>query len=269
LALFLIVNIKKNCKFEKKIVMGPKLAKNVLILTTAIGLSSCDVLLDTMQTLPNNPTAGQSSLALTNEDIISGLKEALTIGIQNSVKSSSVTDGFLKNDLIRLPFPQDALHVRAKVIELGFQGQVDQFETTLNRAAEEATKEALPIFVNAIKNMSIQDGLSILNGGEGAATKFLRDNTSSQLVSAFTPKVQQAISTVKLTDYWNPIANKYNTFATFANKPAVTADLNSYVTQRAITGLFTLVEQEENKIRKDPTARVTDILVRVFGSLKN
>lgn len=249
--------------------MSPKIAKNIMILTTAIGLSSCDVLLDTMQTLPNNTLGGQSSLALTNENIISGLKDALTIGIQNSVKSSSITDGFLKNDLIRLPFPQDALHVRAKVIEMGFQGQVDKFETTLNRAAEEATKEALPIFVNAIKNMSIQDGLSILNGGDGAATKFLRDNTTSQLVSAFAPKVEQAISTVKLTDYWNPIANNYNRFATFSNKPPVTADLNSYVTERAITGLFTLVEQEENKIRKDPAARITDILVRVFGSIKN
>lgn len=247
--------------------MSPKLAKNVLIFTTAIGLSSCDVLLETLQTLPNNPAAGQT-LALSNEDIISGLKEALTIGIQNSVKSTSITDGFLKNDLIRLPFPQDAIAVREKVIEMGLQSQVDKFETTLNRAAEEATKEALPIFVNAIKNMSIQDGFSILNGGDGAATKFLKDNTTSQLVTAFSPKVQQAISTVKLTDYWDPIASKYNLFASLANKPKVNTDLNAYVTERAISGLFTLVEQEENKIRKDPAARVTDILVKVFGSLK-
>src|SRR5690606_5991604 len=136
----------------------------------------------------------------------------------------------------------------------------EKFETTLNRAAEEASKEALPIFKNAIMNMSIQDGFSILNNGNGAATKFLKDNTNSALMAAFAPKVEEAISKVKLTDYWNPIITKYNSAMTFTGGEKLNPDLDKYVTELAIQGLFTMVEKEENKIRQDPAARVTDIL---------
>ena len=120
---------------------------------------------------------------------------------------TSVTDGFLNNSSIRLPFPDEAIKVKQKALDWGLDGQVDKFETTLNRAAEEATKEALPIFKDAIIGMSIQDGFSILKGGEGAATKFLSDNTNAALISAFTPKVEAAISKVKLTELWEPIMN--------------------------------------------------------------
>ena len=115
--------------------------------------------------------------------------------------------------------------------------------------------------------MSIQDGFKILNGGEGAATKFLKDNTTSKLVAAFSPKVAESISRVKLTDYWNPIINKYNSVMTITGGEKMNPDLNAYVTERAIAGLFKLVEDEENKIRKDPAARVSDILQKVFGSI--
>ena len=148
-------------------------------------------------------------------------------------------------------------------------GQVEKFETTLNRAAEEATKEALPIFMDAIKNMSVQDGFAILNGGNGAATKFLRDQTTAKLVTAFAPKVKEATSKVKLTEYWNPIINKYNTAMSISGGQKLNPDLDAYVTELAIKGLFQMVEKEENKIRKDPMARVTDILAKVFGSLTN
>jgi hypothetical protein len=124
------------------------------------------------------------------------------------------------------------------------------------------------IFVNAITNMSVSDGFAILNGGNGAATKFLKDNTTAQLVAAFSPKVDAAIATVKLTDYWNPLASKYNTAMTLTGGQKVTTDLSAFVTERAISGLFTMVEQEENKIRLDPMARVTDLLKKVFGSVK-
>lgn len=206
--------------------------------------------------------------ALTNGEVISGLKEALTVGIQNSVNLTSVTDGFLKNDLIRLPFPPDALKVREKALEWGFQSQVEKFETTLNRAAEEATKEALPIFKDAILNMSISDGFAILNGGPGSATNYLRDNTTSKLTTAFRPKVDAAISKVKLTEYWSPIINKYNNAMSVTGGQKVNPDLSAYVTERAILGLFLMVEGEENKIRKDPAARVSELLQRVFGSVK-
>ena len=117
--------------------------------------------------------------------------------------------------------------------------------------------------------MSISDGFNILNGGDGAATKFLKDNTSAALKTAFRPKVDAAISKVKLTDYWNPIITKYNSAMNFTGGEKLNPDLNEYVLDRAISGLFLMVEKEENKIRKDPLARVTDLLQKVFGSITN
>lgn len=205
---------------------------------------------------------------LTNSEVISGLKEALTVGIQNAVSLSSVTDGFLKNANIRLPFPPDAIKVRQKAMDWGLSSQVDKFETTINRAAEEATKEALPIFKDAILSMSISDGFTILNGGNGAATNFLKNNTTSKLIVAFRPKVDAAIKKVKLTDYWNPLITKYNGAMSLSGGQKINPDLGAFVTTRAIEGLFKLVETEENKIRLDPAARVTSILAKVFGSIK-
>lgn len=229
-------------------------------------LTACSVLEGGMP-LPSTG-GGTTAPALTNSEVISGLKEALTVGIQNSVNLTSVTDGFLKNTNIRLPFPPDAEKVRTKALEWGLDGQVEKFETTLNRAAEEATKEALPIFKDAILGMSVSDGFSILNGGNGAATRFLKDNTSAKLIEAFSPKVANAIATVKLTEYWNPIITKYNSAMTLTGGEKINPDLNKYVTERAVTGLFYMVEQEENKIRLDPVARVSDLLQKVFGSIK-
>jgi hypothetical protein len=221
-----------------------------------------EVLVDGTETTDTKPS-------LTNGEVIQGLKEALNVGIKNSVDLTSVTDGFLGNADIRLPFPEDALRVKEKALEWGLDGQVEKFETTLNRAAEEATKEALPIFKDAILGMSISDGFTILNGGDGAATSFLKEKTTAELVAAFAPKVEAAIAKVKLTEYWEPIASKYNTFANLplTNAEPVNTNLNEYVTERAISGLFHMVEIEENKIRNDPLARVTDILQKVFGSL--
>lgn len=231
-----------------------------------IGLQACETVKEAADALN---TGTNTTPALTNSEVISGLKEALTVGIQNSVNLTSVTDGFLKNEAIRLPFPPDALKVKEKAMDWGLGSQVEKFETTLNRAAEEATKEALPIFKEAILNMSISDGFSILNGGNGAATRYLKDNTTSKLVTAFSPKVKDAISKVKLTEYWNPIITKYNSAMSLTGGEKINPDLNQYVTERAIAGLFQMVEKEENKIRLDPAARVTDLLSKVFGSVKN
>lgn len=233
-------------------------------IVTLLTVSACDVLEEAASIVTDGSSTTSS---LTNAEVIAGLKEALTVGITNSVNLTSVTDGFLGNNAIRLPFPPDAIKVKEKALEWGLTGQVEKFETTLNRAAEEASKEALPIFKNAIMNMSIQDGFSILNNGNGAATKFLKDNTNSALMAAFAPKVEEAISKVKLTDYWNPIITKYNSAMTFTGGEKLNPDLDKYVTELAIQGLFTMVEKEENKIRQDPAARVTDILQKVFGSV--
>lgn len=238
-------------------------------LFSAITLTpSCDVLEEVAGDIISTDT-GSTTPQLSNGEVISGLKEALTVGITNAVDVTSIVDGFLGNPEIRLPFPEDAIKVKQKALDWGLDGQVEKFETTLNRAAEEASKEALPIFKNAILNMSISDGFAILNGGEGAATNFLKDKTTSELVTAFSPKVEAAIAKVKLTDYWNPIITKYNSAMTFTGGEKLNPDLNAYVTEKAIAGLFQMVEKEENKIRKDPAARVTALLQKVFGSLGN
>jgi len=232
-----------------------------------ISLFSCSIIQEASTTILNPTNNSPSKIDLTNEEVISGLKEALNFGIKNAVDLSSVTDGFLKNDMIRLPFPPDAIKVREKALNLGLSKQVATFEETLNRAAEEATKKAVPIFVDAIKNMSVSDGFSILKGGDGAAAKFLKSQTSNQLVIAFAPVVKEATTKVQLTAYWNPLITKYNTAMTFSGGQKLDPDLDAYITQKAIDGLFYLVEIEENKIRKDPVARVSEILVKVFGSL--
>jgi len=211
---------------------------------------------------------------LSKEEIIQGLKDALNISIENSVKQSSALDGFWKNSLIKLPFPEDAKKVKDAAIKLKMKSQVDRFEMTLNRAAEEATKKALPIFLNAIKNMQISDGLAILNGGNGSATRFLQNNTTKELQTAFRPEVDKAIQTVELTKYWDPLATNYNKVNVFTGGKSINPDLNAYVTERAISGLFKLVEIEENKIRKDPATAVknvttiaTSTVTKVFGSI--
>lgn len=247
--------------------------KITYILASAIIFSSCDVLNEAAQQAENivnsNNNNTETQNPLTNAEVISGLREALNIGIENSVKSTSVVDGFMNNSEIRLPFPPDAEKVKEKALDFGLDNQVDKFETTLNRAAEEASKEALPIFINAIKNMTVQDGFAILNGGNGAATEYLKNQTRAQLKEAFMPKVKDAISKVKLTDYWNPIISKYNTYAKLRGLDEVNPDLDEFVTEKAIDGLFHMVKKEEDKIRLDPMARVTDLLNRVFGSLNN
>jgi hypothetical protein len=232
-----------------------------------VSLISCEVINTALQTVDGSNNS--SKPGLTNDEVISGLKEALNVGIKNSVSLTSITDGFLKNDAIRIVFPQDAIKIKEKAIEFGMSGQVEKFETTLNRAAEEATKEALPIFKDAILSMSVQDGFSILKGGDGAATKFLKEQTTAKLVSAFSPKVKEATSKVKLTDSWTPIITRYNQAMTLTGGQKLNPDLDAYITQKAIDGLFFMVEKEENKIRKDPTARVTDLLMKVFGSITN
>ncbi len=222
----------------------------------------------------NSYTKSISLNLLSKDEIIKGLKDALNISIENSVKQSSALDGFWKNPLITLPFPADAQKIKDAAIKLKMKSQVDRFEMTLNRAAEEATKKALPIFLNSIKNMNISDGLAILNGGNGSATRFLQNATSGELKTAFRPEVDKAIQTVELTKYWAPLATNYNKVNVFTGGKSINPDLNGYVTERAISGLFKLVEIEENKIRKDPNAAVTGItntateaVTKVFGSI--
>ena len=219
------------------------------------------------QVIDNTSNSGNATNPLSNEEVIAGLKEALTVGINNGSVKASKMDGFLKNEKIRLPFPSDAQKVKDKALQLGLDKKVEEFETTLNRAAEEAAKEAAPIFISAIKEMSIGDGFEILKGSDNAATKYLKDKTTSKLTTAFAPKVENAINKVNLTKYWEPLTSAYNSASFLTGSEDINTDLKSYITEKAITGLFQLIEEEELKIRKDPIARVTDVLKKVFGSL--
>jgi len=209
----------------------------------------------------NNSTV--LSKPLSNDEIIKGLKEALTIGSNNSASSASKVDGYFKNSIIKIPFPAEAKDMEQKLRSIGMGQQVDQFVLTMNRAAEEAAKEAAPVFVNAIKQMTITDGVKILKGRDDEATQYLKRTTSVDLTSKFRPIVKRAIDKVQVTSYWNPLASAYNKIP-FVTK--VNPDLEEYVTQKALDGLFYLVAQEELKIRKDPVARVTDLLKKVFGN---
>lgn len=210
--------------------------------------------------------AGGTTTPLSNTDAVQGLKEALKQGTNKSTSSASAVDGFYKNPAIMIPFPPEAQKVKDNAIKLGMQGQVTKFEETLNRAAEEASKSAAPIFINAITSMTIGDGLAILRGADTAAMHYLRTKCTDSLKVKFRPIVANATKKVELTKYWKPLADAYN------NLPFVTPvnpDLDGYVCDRAINGLFKLIGDEEKNIRTNPLARGTEILKKVFGSKEN
>ncbi|WKZ67638.1 MAG: DUF4197 domain-containing protein [Flavobacteriales bacterium] len=204
--------------------------------------------------------------ALTNDEVIAGLKEALRLGTERTVGRVGATDGFWSNALIRIPFPQEAINVKNTLTDLGITKPVEDFERTLNTAAERASKEAVPVFVDAITSMSIADGFAILRGGERAATDYLREKTSGALRARFTPVVQRATQEVALTSHWQPVATAYNAATLLTGGKAVNPDLNAYVTDKALDGLFAVLAQEEKRIRQDPVARTTALLQKVFGT---
>ncbi|MCB1214631.1 MAG: DUF4197 domain-containing protein [Deltaproteobacteria bacterium] len=217
----------------------------------------------TGQTLEDTLILGKKPL--TQKEVIQGLKQALSIGSQKAGQKASQENGFYKNRLIFIPFPPEAKKVKQTALQLGMKRQVDNFVLTLNRAAEEAAKEAAPIFLKAISSMSIQDGFKILNGPDTAATNYLQQKTTAQLKKKFRPIVKKAIKEVQVTRYWNPILTRYNQLPMVKKQ---NPNLDEYVLQRSLEGLFYLVGQEEKGIRKNPAARVTDLLKRVFGSVE-
>lgn len=202
--------------------------------------------------------------SLTNDEVIKGLKEALTLGTNNSSGVASKVDGFLKNPAIRIPWPAEAKDMRDKLIKMGFTKKVNEFETSLNRAAEEASKKAAPVFVDAITGMSVGDGFAILKGGDTAATHYLREKTFSPLKAQFSPVVKEAITKAKVTSYWTPLVTAYNKVPGVKKQ---NPDLNDYVCTKAVNGLMTLISDEEKKIRANPLGQASDLLKKVFGSV--
>ena len=233
----------------------------LLNFTLAIGQSKfIKNVTNTVQNVTGN-SGSNGGAGLTNTEITNGLREALNVGTNNATGSASKVNGFLNNPLIKIPFPPEVKIVETKARQFGMGSQVDRFVSTMNRAAEEASKQAAPVFINAIKGMSITDGLSILKGGDNAATNFLQNKTSTELSNKFTPIVRAAMNKVELTKYWAPIIKAYNKIPGVSKK---NPNLEQYVTQKALEGLFKLIAQEETKIRKDPASRITDILKKVF-----
>jgi hypothetical protein len=200
---------------------------------------------------------------LTEKEITKGLKEALQIGTSNAVGIVSKMNGYYKNPEIRIPLPDDVEKAKKYFKMAGFGGLVDDFEMSMNRAAEQAAPEATGIFGNAIKKMTFADARNILNGADDEATLYFENKTSKQLGKVFKPIVSQAMSQVGVT-------NTYKDLNSAARKipfvDSFTFDLDQYVTNKALDGLFVMLAAEEKKIREDPAARVTDLLKKVFSN---
>lgn len=206
--------------------------------------------------------SAKGSAVINNDEIINGLKEALQVGTGNSTKRLSMADGFFKDAAVKILLPEEAKNVEQKLRAVGMGKLVDNAILSMNRAAEDAAQAATPIFISAIKGMTIQDGLSILKGSNVAATQYLKEKTLQQLTEAFRPHIEQSLQKTDATRYWKTLFSTYNAFS--ARK--VNPDLTAYVTEKALAGIFLQVGLEEQKIRKDPMARTTDLLKKVFSN---
>lgn len=201
---------------------------------------------------------------LSNDDIVAGLKDALTVGATKSSEKLSAVDGFFGNAALKVLMPDEAKKVESTLRSIGLGKMVDDAILSMNRAAEDASKSAAPIFVTAVKQMNFQDAMGILKGNDSAATTYLKGKTLPELTNAFRPVIETALQKTNATKHWKDLTEAYNKLPTTFKK--MNTDLTGYVTERALSGLFLQVALEEQKIRKDPAARVTESLKKVFGS---
>ncbi len=199
--------------------------------------------------------------SLSNDDIIKGLKEALTVGTENSSKKLNAADGFFANAAIKILMPDEAKKAEKTLRQFGMGSLVDKAVLSMNRAAEDAAGGISTIFWDAIKGMTLTDGLSILRGGDFAATDYLKKNTSSQLTEKMRPVIEKSLAKVDATKYWKDVFTAYNKLS----KTPVNTDISAYVTEKSMAGIFHSIGEEEQKIRKDPAAQVTDLLKKVFA----
>lgn len=260
--------MKGNFKLKKQIMK----AKILIIAATVILLTACAELLNVIQTTGPVP--------LTENEVISGLKEALITGSKNSSQILSAENGYFGDAAVKILLPDEAKVIVDNISKIpGGNKLVDDVILRINRAAEDAAKEAAPVFINSIKQMTVQDAFNILRGADNAATSYLRSTTYNELYALYKPKIEASTEkdiagTVSTTDSWNALTGKWNTLANsvagkIADLKPVNTDLNDYLTKKALNGIFLKVEAEELKIRKDVSARISPILQRVFGSLDN
>ncbi len=206
--------------------------------------------------------ASPGAKTLGDDKIISGLKEALSIGTENTVNLTGNTDGFLKNEAIKILLPEKLQSMDKALRLAGFGSRVDEFVVSMNRAAEQAAPLAQPIFKDAVTNMSFDEARKILNGGNTAATDYFKGKTRDQLATAFKPEVEKTMNQVGVTTQYKQLVGQYLTLP-FVKGPAF--DVDDYVVGKSLDGLFYTLAQEEQKIRTNPAARVTDLLKEVFG----
>ncbi len=212
-----------------------------------------------LQSVLSKKPGGSSSLS--NDEIIKGLKEALTIGTGNSTQKLGKVDGFFSDAAIKILMPEEAKKVEKTLRSFGMSSLVDKAILSMNRAAEDAASGVSNIFWDAIKQMTLSDGLGILRGGDFAATEYLKKNTTASLTEKMKPVIQASLDKVNATQYWKDVFTAYNKFS----RQQVNTDLNAYVTSKAMDGIFHEIGLEEQKIRKDPAAQVTDLLKKVFA----
>jgi hypothetical protein len=203
--------------------------------------------------------------SISNRDAVSGLKAALEKGSTVAVNNLGRTDGFFGNDKVKIPLPDSLKRTERLMRNLGMGKYADELVLTMNRAAEAAVPEAKALLVDAVKKMSVQDAKGILTGGDTAGTEYFRRTTSDSLRVKFLPIVQQATKKVKLTETYNNYAGQAAKFGLVSKEQA---NLDAYVTQKALDGLYFMVGEEEKKIRSDPVGAGTDIIKKVFGALK-
>jgi len=225
--------------------------------------STGEELLSTTTSDSDSTTKTPAISGLDTNTIVSGLKEALEVGTKTAVENVSQKDGYLSNSLIKIAMPPELEQASGLMKKFGMGSLADDFEQSINRAAEAAAPEATNIIVGAIKDMSIEDANKILQGSDDAATQFFKEKTSTQLTALFEPNIKKSLDEVGSTKYYNELTDQ------IADVPLVgetiNLDLPNYVTEQALDGLFTVIAQEEKKIRENPTARTTELLKEVFS----
>jgi Protein of unknown function (DUF4197) len=212
-----------------------------------------------LTTIKNSTSKGGG---LSNDDIVSGLRDALRVATDTTAKTLSAAGGYFKNEAIKIIMPAEAVKAEKTLRSMGAGALVDKAILSMNSAAENAATEVGPIFLTAIKQMTLTDGLSILKGGDNAATNFLKKSTTTALIEKMKPVIQASLQKVNAEKARTAVFSKYNMFS----QQKVNTDLTGYVTQKALDGMFYNIALQEQKIRKDPAAQVTDILKKVFSS---
>ena len=230
------------------------------LIALCLTFSGCAELQQVASQLP------QSGVFLSNADIAAGLREALNNGIDKEVTKLTQTDGFYKNQMVKILLPEELQKVDKTLRDIGLSSLADEGLKMMNRAAEDAVKEATPIFVNAVKNITFNDAKNILMGNDEAATSYLRSSTSTQLYSKFNAVIKSSFSKVGADKVWKNIITKYNQIP-LVNK--VNPDLTDYVTNEALTGVFKMIAVEEKDIRNNVNARTSALLKKVFAAQDN